>query len=191
MAIHLHDLPLPNTESCGVPCDAADLHAGTSHVFTITSGRTQRGHLAVRVAQMENCSCGLALEDRTGQAYNEQAFRHFLAIERKRAARARRSFLLLLVSLRKEPGASVVINAKAASRLFSGLAGCVREVDFIGWYREERVAGAVLTQGTDTPAPAAVKGIADRVTDALGQRLSASEAQRLQVRVLRLSRRAR
>jgi hypothetical protein len=138
---------------------------------------------------MENCSCGLALEDRNGQAYNEQAFRHFLAIERKRAARASRSFLLLLVSLRKEPGASMVINAKAASRLFSGLAGCVREVDFIGWYREERVAGAVLTQGAGTPAAAAVRGIGERVTEVLGRRLSGSEAQRLQVRVLQLCRR--
>jgi len=162
---------------------------GTPSVSTITRGPTQRGNVQLRVSGMENCSCGLALEDRTGQAYNEQAFRHFLAIERKRAARASRSFLLLLVSLRKEPGASVVINAKAASRLFSGLAGCVREVDFIGWYREERVAGAVLTQGVGAPATAAVRGIAERVTEVLGRRLSGSEAQRLQVRVLQLSRR--
>jgi hypothetical protein len=138
---------------------------------------------------MENCSCGLALEDRNGQAYNEQAFRHFLAIERKRAARASRSFLLLLVSLRKEPGTNVAINAKAASRLFSGLAECVREVDFIGWYREERVAGAVLTQAVGTPTPAAVRGIGERVTEVLGRSLSSSEAQRLKVRVLQLSRR--
>ena len=155
----------------------------------ITSGRTQRGDVSVCVGGMENCSCGLALEDRTGQAYNEQAFRHFLAIERKRAARASRSFLLLLVSLRKEPGASVAINAKAASRLFSGLAGCVREVDFIGWYREERVAGAVLTQGLGTPPPAAVRGIGDRVTQVLNQRLPERDAERLQVRVLQLCRR--
>jgi len=156
---------------------------------TTTSGRIQRGNVSGRVGAMENCSCGLALEDRNGQAYNEQAFRHFLAIERKRATRASRSFLLLLVSLRKEPGASMVINAKAASRLFSGLAGCVREVDFIGWYREARVAGAVLTQGAGTPAAAAVRGIGERVTEVLGRRLSGSEAQRLQVRVLQLCRR--
>ncbi len=140
-------------------------------------------------AGIEDCSCGLALEDRSGQAYNEQAFRHFLTIERKRAARASRSFLLLLVSLRKEPGLSVTITAKAASRLFSGLALAVREVDFIGWYRQERVAGAVLTQGLGMPEPAAVRAIAERVTRVLGQRLSRREAQRLRVRVLQLSRR--
>jgi hypothetical protein len=189
MAIHLHDMRLLTLSHAASPAMRVICMRATSHVFTITSGRTQRGNLSVHMGRMENCSCGLALEDLTGQAYNEQAFRHFLAIERKRATRASRSFLLLLVSLRKEPGANVVINAKAASRLFSGLAGCVREVDFIGWYRQERVAGAVLTQGAATPAAAAVQGITDRVTGVLGQHLSASEAQRLQVRVLQLSRR--
>jgi hypothetical protein len=138
---------------------------------------------------VEDCSCGLALEDQTGQAYNEQAFRHFLAIERKRAARASRSFLLLLVSLRKDMRQGATINAKAASQLFSGLALSVREVDFIGWYRQERVAGAVLTQGLETPEPAAVRAIGERVTQVLGSRLSRRDAHRLQVRVLQLSRR--
>jgi len=138
---------------------------------------------------IEDCSCGLAPEDQTGQAYNEQAFRHFLAIERKRASRASRSFLLLLVSLRKELGQGATIDAKAASRLFSGLALSVREVDFIGWYRQERVAGAVLTQGLETPDPDAVRAIGERVTQMLGRHLSRRDVQRLQVRVLQLSRR--
>jgi hypothetical protein len=139
----------------------------------------------------DDCSCGLALEDQTGQAYNEQAFRHFLTIERKRAARASRSFLLLLVSLRKEPGLSVTIDARAASRLFSGLALSVREIDFIGWYRQERVAGAVLTQGLATPESAAVGAIGERVRQVLGRSLSGREARRLQVRVLQLCRRSK
>lgn len=140
-------------------------------------------------AQVEACSCGLAHEDREGQAYNEQAFRHFLTIERKRAARASRTFLLLLVSLRKQPGVSVAFSPRLASRLFSGLALCVREVDFIGWYREGRVAGAVLIQGIGTPDPDAARRIGERVTQILGRRLSAAEVQRLQVRVLQLCRR--
>jgi hypothetical protein len=138
---------------------------------------------------IEDCSCGLAREDRTGQAYNEQAFRHFLAIERKRAQRASRPFLLLLVSLRQEPGLSTTIDAKAAARLFSGLALSVREVDFIGWYRQQRVAAAVLTQGLASLAPAAVGAIGERVTQMLGRQLPARDARRLQVRVLQLSRR--
>jgi hypothetical protein len=141
---------------------------------------------------IEDCSCGLAPEDRTGQAYNEQAFRHFLAIERKRAMRASRSFLLLLVSLRRDADANVTINPRSASRLFAGLALSVREVDFIGWYREERIAGAVLTQGVATPEPSAVvRRITERVTQVLGQHLPGNESRRLQVRVLQLCRRSK
>ena len=142
----------------------------------------------MRVA-VEECSCGLALEDRAGQAYNEEAFRHFLAIERKRAERASRSFLLLLVSLRRQPGMSVAFTPEMASRLFSGLALCVREVDFIGWYREERVAGAVLIQGIGTTERDASRRIGERVMDTLDRHLSLPVAQRLNLRVLQLSQR--
>jgi hypothetical protein len=162
---------------------------GALQVCVVGCLRAQGGAESIMWVGIEDCSCGLAPEDQTGQAYNEQAFRHFLTIERKRAARASRSFLLLLVSLRKVPGQDLTINAKAASRLFSGLALSVREVDFIGWYRQERVAGAVLTQGLGIPEPAAVRAIGERVTQVLGRSLSTRDAQRLQVRVLQLSRR--
>lgn len=135
---------------------------------------------------LEECSCGLAHVDRAVQAYNEEAFRHFLAIERKRSERANRAFLLLLVSLRKEPGMSVAFPPQVASRMFAGLALCVREVDFIGWYRTERIAAAVLTQGSGAPEPDAARRICDRVTEVLGSRLSSSVARRLQVRALQL-----
>jgi hypothetical protein len=47
-------------------------------------------------------SYGVVLEERLGQAYNEQAFRYLLEIERQRAARAHRPVLLLLLDA-KEP----------------------------------------------------------------------------------------
>jgi len=142
----------------------------------------------MRVA-VEECSCGLALEDREGQAYNEEAFRHFLAIERKRSERASRSFMLLLVRLRKQPGGSATFTSGVAARVFSGLALCVREVDFVGWYRAERVAAAVLIQGVGTPEPDASRRIGERVTEILDKHLSPHVAERLHVRVLQLCQR--
>jgi len=46
------------------------------------------------------------------------------------------------------------------------------------------VAGAVLTQGTDSPALRASEQIGQRVAELLGKQLPASIAARLQVRVL-------
>ena len=120
------------------------------------------------------------------RAYNEPAFRHFLAIERKRADRAGRSLLLMLVSLRPKDNGTDMFPADCARRVFEGLAFCVREVDFVGWYRDGRVAAAVLTQGARTPDPDIVHAIGMRVSEALEERLPWPLAARLDVRVLQL-----
>src|SRR4029077_18030827 len=90
----------------------------------------------------------VALEGRFGQAYNEEAFRYFLLIERKRAERARRPVLLLLLDLRGPPG-RVRIEPGRATKLCSCRCRCLRETDVVGWCREDRVVGAVLTQVDD------------------------------------------
>jgi hypothetical protein len=63
---------------------------------------------------------------------------------------------------------------------------CVREVDFVGWYRQGRVAAAVLTQGVDLPDEDAPSRIVERVTRILSERLPHGVAERLRVRVVRL-----
>lgn len=144
----------------------------------------RRGQVASeRHDDLDQCSFGLALEGRLGQVYNEEAFRYFLEIERKRSELSCHPFLLLLIDLKKQPERSLRIDAVAAN-LFSALSLCLRETDFIGWYDEGRVAGAVLTQhaeagGTDVPDV-----VGQRISTALRERLS-SEADRIQVRVYR------
>src|SRR5580765_4543145 len=91
---------------------------------------------------------------RIARVYNEAAFRHFLAVDRWRAERSSRSFFLILVTIRQssdrgpstgsgqaDGGGGKIADATAAA-LFRGLDACVREVDFIGWFREGRVAAA-------------------------------------------------
>jgi hypothetical protein len=131
-------------------------------------------------------SYGVSLEGRLGQAYNEDAFRYFLAIERKRAARAHRPVLLLLLDLRDQPATSPRIDSVLAAKLFSGLWRCLRETDVVGWYREDRVAGAVLTQVEDGPRSEVTRVTRERVRTALCQDLSADVARRLRVRVYQL-----
>jgi hypothetical protein len=131
-------------------------------------------------------SYGVSLEGRLGQAYNEDAFRYFLQIERKRAARANRPVLLLLLDLRDQPANSPRIDPVLAARLFSGLWRCLRDTDVVGWYREERVAGAVLTQVDEGPRSEVTRVARERVITALCHDLSADVARRLRVRVYQL-----
>jgi hypothetical protein len=131
----------------------------------------------------DRCACRVALEGRLGQAYNEEAFRYFLEIERKRTERSGRPFLLLLVDLKQESGISGRIDPTVARELWSGLWLCLRETDFIGWYREERVAGALLVEFHDGPRREVSRMVVQRVAAVLCEHLPSSVARRLHVRV--------
>jgi hypothetical protein len=127
------------------------------------------------------------LDGRTGNAYDEQAFRHFLVLERERASVGGRKCLLLLVSLKRHPERDTrQMSRHVGSAVLAGLEECVREVDFIGWYRERHVAGAVLTQGIEVPDDRMRGVIADRVRRTLARRLPGNVASRLRVRILPL-----
>ena len=120
-----------------------------------------------------------------GKAYNEHAFRHFLNIERTRANQSACSFVLVLVSFKRHPGSNIHIAPSVSAALFSGLGDCVREVDFVGWFREDRVAGAVLAQGEKSTIDV-TRLIRKRVIEVLCDRLPFDLRQRLQVRVVHL-----
>ena len=119
-----------------------------------------------------------------GQDYNQPAFRHFLAIERRRAERSGRSLFLVLVALSGKPATNQLTGATAAA-LFHSLGETVREVDFVGWFSERVVAGAVLTQGGAMTAEPTREVVAERVTRALQMHLPAALGRRLRVRVVR------
>jgi hypothetical protein len=136
--------------------------------------------------ELDQCSCGVALEGRLGSAYNEEAFRYFLEIERKRSQPSNRSLLLLLVDLKTKAGMSGHIDHAVSTKVFAGLSLCLRETDFIGWYREGQAIGAVLTQRAETPSTDASVDLTQRVSDVLRKGLPAGIVGNLQVRVYQL-----
>ena len=120
-----------------------------------------------------------------GQAYNQTAFRHFLAIERRRAERSGRALLLVLVSVRRSREHGDRLPDMTAAAIFRGLGETVREVDFVGWFREGLVAGAVLTQGGGMAAEPTRAVVAERVMRVLRAHVTAGVARNLRVRVVR------
>ncbi|MGH9422990.1 MAG: hypothetical protein ACRD3J_23645, partial [Thermoanaerobaculia bacterium] len=68
-------------------------------------------------------------------AYNEDAFRYFLQVEEKRFLRSSRRFLLLLLDVNNEAGTAEPLDPSLSKKLFEALKPCVRETDFVGWYR--------------------------------------------------------
>lgn len=118
--------------------------------------------------------------------YAPDVFRHFLAVERKRAEQSKRPVLVALVSMDSEVEPNRM-SPLVGARVLAGLAQTVREVDFIGWYRQDYVAGAVLVQGT-APADVAV-AVEQRVRRAVCGHLPAGVRDSVRVTVRRLTRR--
>jgi len=132
-------------------------------------------------------ACRLAPEGRPCPAHNEEAFHYFLDLERRRADRSHRPLLLVLTSL--VPRTAHIgwrMDPALAQKLFTGLWLCTRDADVIGWYREGRVAGAVLTQCSNGSSNHISRPIRARVTDALGVALPRSVRQTLRVHVYQL-----
>jgi hypothetical protein len=119
-----------------------------------------------------------------GHAHNEAAFRHLLDVERYRAEPSGRAVLLVLVSERATPGRNARLSTATAAAVFSALGAAVRDVDFIGWFRENRVAAAALRQRA-APTPEVCERVAGRVIGTLRAELLGAD-RRLRVRVIRL-----
>jgi hypothetical protein len=125
------------------------------------------------------CGCGFT----SGDVYNEEAFRYFLEVERKRSELSNRPLVLLLLDLRDQSPAVPEIDMSVAQKLFSALSTCVRDTDFVGWYQARSVAGAVLTQHSDSAGADLQDVVRRRVDQALSERLPSELATLVRVHV--------
>jgi hypothetical protein len=118
----------------------------------------------------------------TVEAYNEAAFRYLLDVEEKRFLRSNRRFLLLLLDVNNEAGAAEAFDPALSKKLFAALKPCVRETDFVGWYRQERVIGVVCTQLEDSQGATVLGVVAGRFQKAMRDALPERVGSRVQVR---------
>ena len=121
-----------------------------------------------------------------GTEYDEDAFLYFLDIERARAGRSNHPVRLLFASLEPVPGKPVPFPRASTTRLFEGLRLSLRETDVMGWYRQGRVAGAVLNERAGAPTSGLSDLIEQRVGQGLRKHLPSKVARGLRVRVIQL-----
>jgi hypothetical protein len=130
---------------------------------------------------LDDCS-DVASETAAVEAYNEAAFRYFLQVEEKRFLRSNRRFLLLLVDVRDEAGSPEDLDPALSRKLFAALWPCVRETDFVGWYRQGRVVGVACTQVDDIQGATVASVVADRFQKAMREALPAEVGSGVHVR---------
>jgi len=86
----------------------------------------------------------------TESAIPEDVFHSLLTLERKRAERSRKQFVLMLMDAHLENGSAAGILKEAVEIVIASK----RETDLIGWYRQGAILGVIFTEvnaGTDRP----------------------------------------
>ena len=77
--------------------------------------------------------------------YREEAFRYLSESESKRSMRSGHLCRILLVYCTNAEGAIVPLEPNFANIVLAALSRNLRDTDYIGWYREGRILGGVLT----------------------------------------------
>jgi lipopolysaccharide/colanic/teichoic acid biosynthesis glycosyltransferase len=120
------------------------------------------------------------LEQRAAQAESaipEDVFHSLLTLERKRAERSRKQFVLMLMDAHLENGSAAGILKEAVEIVIASK----RETDLIGWYRQGAILGVIFTEvnaGTDRPITEILR---NKFETTLAERLGKSRSAKIAV----------
>lgn len=112
---------------------------------------------------------------------SEKQFGELLCLERKRAERSRKPFLLVLIDLQR-----ALENDRASNlihNVWSAVCSASRDSDIKGWYLREAILGVIFVEiQPDGPVPVA-DVINAKVTLALSRHLKSQELERITIRM--------
>jgi exopolysaccharide biosynthesis polyprenyl glycosylphosphotransferase len=110
---------------------------------------------------------------------NGESFQRMLALERKRSERSRKPFLLMLVDL--GDCLPSVSNGKAADKVVAALSASTREIDMIGWYKDDTVIGILFTEIVLEDRSSIMGTMMTRISNMLGKALSPEQLNQVSI----------
>lgn len=116
--------------------------------------------------------------------YSETIYGPLIHREAKRSERSGHVCRILLVYQTNAQGLVLPLEAELADETISVLSGCCRDTDYIGWYRQGRILGVLLTTLRLDSARDGCESLMARVEDRLRDALTFSADHSLQIRVL-------
>ncbi len=104
---------------------------------------------------------------------SEKTFQNLLRLERKRAERSGRRFVLTLL----EPGSLLRDPAKrpAFNKLLASLLQSIRETDLRGWYEDEAIFGVIFTEVCEGGCGEVLQALLAKIGKALSSALSVEQ----------------
>lgn len=104
---------------------------------------------------------------------NDEAFRRVLNLERKRAQRSQKPFLLALLEVDHQLASKQ--KRETLEEVLSLLPAVTRETDVIGWSKENCVLGVMFREIGTEERSSTLAAITSRVTDTLRRHLSSRQ----------------
>ena len=108
---------------------------------------------------------------------NAEAFRHMIALERKRSERSRKPFMLLLLDMGDDLPSER--NGRILGKILSALSLSTRDTDVTGWYSNNCVVGVMFTEIATEDGSAIPGTIIARVTETLRRNLALEQFNRV------------
>jgi lipopolysaccharide/colanic/teichoic acid biosynthesis glycosyltransferase len=96
---------------------------------------------------------------------HEDAFVSMLYLERRRAERAHKQFVLMLVDVKRAIADGQ--KSRTLSKITNALLGVTRETDIVGWYLEDHLIGVIGTEVGNAKPKAVQAGMLEKVRTAL------------------------
>jgi len=121
----------------------------------------------------------VASSDFMQQILPENVFLEMLGLERKRAERSHRKFLLLLLDA--EDAASLETRAEVLNGVTRAMDAVRRDTDPAGWYQSDSILGVIFTDLGALDDTATVNRLLQRVHEALSAQLSFADLQNVHI----------
>ena len=116
-------------------------------------------------------------------AYNQEVFRYLLERELKRSERSGHFCRILLIHSTDAQGRIVLMDSHVAKAVITSSSRSLRETDYIGWYRDGHIVGAVLTGLVQETMAHVSMHMQPRLAEIIQAQLGVDEASCLQIRV--------
>jgi hypothetical protein len=125
---------------------------------------------------------GVASRSESG-AYSQVAFRQLLESESKRSERSGHFWQILLVYLVDAQGRIVQMSSDVAQKAIAASFRSFRETDYVGWYRDGHIVGAVLTVLAKESMTQVSASLQSRLEEILRSEIGVEGSNHMQIRV--------
>lgn len=108
---------------------------------------------------------------------HEEAFHSVLTLERRRAERSNKPFVLMLLDANSENGQAANILYHA----FEAIVASKRETDLVGWYKESAILGVVFTEVNIEATRPVTETLRTKIESALVKHLGREKAAKIAI----------